>query len=414
MDGAADEDEAAGSIRMSVALPIRRRCRSLLRLLTVVLVVIALGWPGPVTAQVPAPGPTAPSPTGGASSHVPVMAYYYMWFDPNSWNRAKKDYPLLGRYASDDSAVIRQHITWAKSAGIDGFILSWKSSTTNNARLKLLVTIAGEMNFKVAMIYQGLDFHRKPLDPSRVAADFLWFKNNYADNPVLLRLGGKPLTIFSGTWAYNHDDIAAITNPVRDALLVLSSEKNVAGYKRVADVTDGDAYYWSSVNPSTQPNYANKLAAMGEAVHADGNYWLAPFAPGFDARLVGGTKEVNRNNGETLNAEYTAAQASNPDALGLISWNEFSENTHVEPSESLKTQYLTVLRSVLGGTFGVAPQPVTEPEPNNDFADSSTSEGGFADMVRNVALLGAFVILLLGGGTILWVRKRKSPAESLT
>ncbi len=337
------------------------------------------------------------------------MAYYYMWFDPKSWDRAKTDYPLLGRYSSGDADVIRQHIKWAKSAGIDGFIVSWKSSATNNIRLRLLVTIAGEMDFKLSIIYQGLDFHRKPLDPSRVAADFVWFRDNFASSPVFWRLDGKPVTIFSGTWAYSHDEIAAVTGPVRDALLVLATEKNLAGYKRVADVTDGDAYYWSSVNPSTQPNYADKLAAMGDAIHADGNYWVAPFAPGFDARQVGGTKTVDRKNGETLNAEYAAARASNPDALGLISWNEFSENTYVEPSEALKTQYLTVLQSVLAGTFGAPPAQV-QVQPNTDFADSSTSEGSVADLVRNVALLSGFLILFGGLGIVFWVRRRRSPS----
>ena len=27
---------------------------------------------------------------------TPVLAYYYIWFDVGSWNRAKADYPLLG------------------------------------------------------------------------------------------------------------------------------------------------------------------------------------------------------------------------------------------------------------------------------------------------------------------------------
>ena len=32
----------------------------------------------------------------------PLFAYYYIWFNADSWNRAKIDYPLLGRYSSDD------------------------------------------------------------------------------------------------------------------------------------------------------------------------------------------------------------------------------------------------------------------------------------------------------------------------
>ena len=139
-------------------------------------------------------------------------------------------------------------------------------------------------------------------------------------------------------------------------MLVLSTEKSVDGYQRLADVTDGDAYYWSSVDPDTHPNYPEKLLAMSQAIHRDGKIWIAPFSPGFDARLVGGTKSVDRKDGETLVTQYQAAAQSSPDAFGLISWNEFSENTHVEPSEQFGDRYLTVLRDLL---VTQAPPPLT-------------------------------------------------------
>ena len=47
---------------------------------------------------------------GPARDPVPVLAHYYIWFNPTSWNRAKTDYPLLGRYSSDDEAVMLRHI----------------------------------------------------------------------------------------------------------------------------------------------------------------------------------------------------------------------------------------------------------------------------------------------------------------
>ena len=42
---------------------------------------------------------------GAAERPIPVLAYYYIWYNPESWNRAKIDYPLLGRYSSDDTSV---------------------------------------------------------------------------------------------------------------------------------------------------------------------------------------------------------------------------------------------------------------------------------------------------------------------
>jgi len=237
--------------------------------------------PDPAVTQAPSPQPSA------AHAAVPLLAFYYIWFDPSSWNRAKIDYPQLGRYSSDDPQVLRQHIVWAKSTGIDGFIVSWKDTATNDRRLRQLMRIAAEEHFKLAMIYQGLDFDRNPLPVDRVAADFTTFRDEYASDPVFYRMGGKPLTIWSGTWAYSHDDIAMVTAAVRDSMLVLNTEKSLDGYRRIADVTDGDAYYWSSVNPATNDNHEAKLTAMSQAIHTNHQYWIAPFAPGFDARKVG-------------------------------------------------------------------------------------------------------------------------------
>lgn len=84
---------------------------------------------------------------------------------------------------------------------------------------------------------------------------------------------------------------------MRSRLTVLGTEKNPEGCRRLARVTDGDAYYWSSVNPDTNDRHETKLRAMAGAVHGAGGYWMAPFAPGFDARKVGGTKSVPRDGG---------------------------------------------------------------------------------------------------------------------
>jgi len=365
----------------------------------VVVAVAALG----VIIMLPEAARANPA-TVAAKPPVPVFAYYYAWFNTTSWERAKTDYPLLGRYSSDDPAVVRQHIEWAKSAGIDGFIVSWKDTETNNRRLRLLMVIARELDFKLAMIYQGLDFERKPQPVQRVAADFVTFRDEFAPDPVFHRVDGKPLTIWSGTWAFSYEEIATVTDAVRDELLVLATEKNVDGYRRIADLVDGDAYYWSSVNPETNTYYDEKLRDMSEAIHADGKLWIAPFAPGFDARLVGGTREVLRKDGETLRREYAAAVNSSPDLLGLISWNEFSENTHVEPSEKYGTRYLDVLRELRGTAV---------PEPT--FAADSSQTEAFAMISQywsNIMALAAFPLFLVGLTAVAARRRRRYHATT--
>ena len=359
------------------------------------------------------PSAAVPSATAASAAarpvagRIPLLAFYYVWFDASSWDRAKIDTPQLGRYTSDDPAVMHQHIQWAKSAGIDGFVVSWKDTTTNNRRLRLLMSVAREENFALAMIYQGLDFNRNPLPATTVKADLLTFQKGFANDPVFLRVGGKPLTIWSGTWAFSHDEVASVTAAVRTSMLVLNTEKSVDGYRRIADVTDGDAYYWSSVNPQTNTTYGSKLVAMAEAIHARGQYWIAPFAPGFDARLVGGEKLVERNDGQTLRTEYAAALKSSPDALGLISWNEWSENSYVEPSQKYGQTELSVLRELRTAQLPAPAAVATDSsEPGAGGAGAAGATGTF-DAVTLVSswqplaiLAGAVVALVLGAAFV--------------
>lgn len=274
-----------------------------------------------------------------------ILAYYYIWFDPQSWGRAKTDYPLLGRYSSDDAKVMRQHIQWAKEAGIDGFIVSWKSTDKLNRRLVQLVGIAQQEHFKLAINYEGLDVNRAPLPVNQVNNDLNYFIAHYASNPVF-NIFGKPMVVWAGTWKFSTQQIQGVVQGKRDHILILASEKDVKGYQRLADFVDGNAYYWSSVNPDTHSGYPDKLIAMGDAIHENQGLWIAPAASGFDARMIGGTTIIDRKNGETLRTEIGAALHSAPDAIGVISWNEFSENSYIEPSQNYGKQYLEVLAAI--------------------------------------------------------------------
>ncbi len=314
---------------------------------------------------------------------MPVLAYYYIWYSPSSWARGKSDYPLLGRYSSDNVHVMTQHVRWALSAGIDGFIVSWKDTPSLDARLAKLIKVADRFNFKLAIIYQGLNFSRNPIGAGRVGADLQYFADRFAPDRAF-KIYSKPLVIWSGTWKYTTSEVANATAGVRDKLLVLASEKNTTGYDRVAQFVDGDAYYWSSVNPDRFPHYPDKLIGMGRAVHHHLGLWIAPAAPGFDARLVGGTSIVPRRKGATLRAELDGAFASSPDAVGLISWNEFSENSAIEPSRSYGFTYLHVLADALGG-----PAPTIK-----DFG-SDNGTNGSRTYSTTVAIAAAAILVAL-------------------
>ena len=286
---------------------------------------------------------------------------------------------------------MERHVSWARHAGIDGFIVSWKSTPVLNRRLERLIEVADAQDFKLLVIYQGLDFHRRPLLPGRIGADLDFFARRFAGDRAFDAFG-KPLVIWSGTPSFSRAEIAGVTEPRRGALRILASERNVDAYRRVGTYVDGNAYYWASVNPRTYPGQAAKLAQMGEAVHARGGIWLPSAAPGFDARMVGGTSVVGRAGGATLRAELDAAASSSPDAIGLISWNEFSENTHIEPSSAYGSRYLRLVGEVRGARL---------PE----LQEFDSSEPAATDVSYGVPLLGGLLVFLLGGVALLTLRR---------
>jgi hypothetical protein len=132
---------------------------------------------------------------------------------------------------------------------------------------------------------------------------------------------------------------------------------------------------------------------MAQAVHGHGGLWIAPAASGFDAREIGGTTTVSRDDGATLLRECAGALHSSPDAIGLISWNEFSENSHIEPSVDHGTRYLDAARRcstaaradhVAAGSFA------------GDTADSSSPGKGLATglIVAPLTLFGLAVAVV--------------------
>jgi hypothetical protein len=367
----------------------------------------------PASAHSQAPSFGAPGDAPGP----PVFAYYYIWYTRGSWDRAKTDMPELGPYSSADSSVIAQHIRWARSAGIDGFIVSWKHEPRLDVPLERLVAEAEKQDFKLILLYQGLDFDRNPISASKVLDDLSWFSRTYGTNPVFDAFG-RPAVVWSGTWKFTDDEIgmvrAAIGAP--DNLLLLGSERSAADYEKRAELFDGDAYYWSSGDPLETPGYQQRIDALSAAVSSDGGKWIAPLAPGFDARLVGGTSTVDRRNGDTYRAAWEAAMASRPSALGIISWNEFSENSHIEPSLDYRTTYLDFTKQLTGKAVGqpTGPSPTAAPpspsatSPVVGPVDSSAPTPDNA--AQQLLSLATGVVLLIGVGLMIY-RLRGRPTQ---
>jgi hypothetical protein len=373
----------------------RERHGAVILVLLLLVPVIALAPARPALAG--APGAAGRS---AISKPVPVLAYYYIWYTPTSWNRAKIDYPLLGRYSSDDVEIMRRHVRMAKAAGIDGFLVSWKHTPQLDERLAKLVEVARGEDFHLGIVYQGLDFKRRPLPLKTIETDLVLFADEYASDRVF-DIFGKPVVVWTGSDQQSRGDIEAIVKIVRDRLLVLGNAKSVEDVKAMGPVMDGQAYYWAAIDP-LYGNNAAKLSDMSSAVHLQGGLWIAPAAPGFDARLVGGSKEVLRRDGATLRASFDAARSSGPDAIGVISWNEFSENTHIEPSQRYGVTDLKVLAGLLGARTDIVLP--------TDSSDTATRHRGLTTWGALLLVAGAVGLF---SAVAIWRGRRVRRGEDL-
>jgi hypothetical protein len=324
---------------------------------------------------------------------LPVWAYYYLWFNASSWSRAKRDIPLAGRYSSDEPSVMRSHIRAARQAGITGFLVSWKDTPVNDERLDKLVHVASEEHFALGLVYQGLDVQREPIPVERVRKDLVTFQERWGGEPVFAQPQG-PLVVWAGTWRFTAAEVRRVSEAVRPALQLLASERQTDRWADIGPLVDGNAYYWSSLDPDKDKHAGERLAEMSRAVHATHDTWLPSVAPGFDARLIGGTRLVERKDGDTLRREWSLAVQSSPDALGVISWNEFTENTFVEPSRLQGDRSLRVLASL---TRAEGPQ--------GELDSSAPAGGGGASPPWRAALVG--VVLLSTAVAAGWRARRR-------
>ena len=150
------------------------------------------------------------------------------------------------------------------------------------------------------MIYQGLDFHRNPLPVDQVAATSP-IPPTGTPAPAPSRIFDRPVVIWSGTWRFSRADVARVTSRCATACWSWPPRRTRKGYERLAGLGRRGRLLLVLGRPAAHPRATReKLAAMAQTVHGQGGRWIAPAAPGFDARKVGGTKVVERRDGATL------------------------------------------------------------------------------------------------------------------
>jgi hypothetical protein len=267
-------------------------------------------------------------------------------------------------YSQDDPGFIEADVRQAAAAGLTGFAVNWigtgtaQQSVTSNPyskRLQLMVDAVHKVNaegipFKLWLSYKA---SATVLPAANIANDLAYFNSKYGSDPAFDRVQSpKATVIWQGSRKYSVSILHTISSAYRSRLRILGDETTWSTSR--APYLDGNAYYWSSQNPWKNPQSFSQLATLSNAVRASGKnldgsakVWVAPITPGYDKSISGGSTCVPRKGGATIKALFTGNAATHPDDFGLISWNEISEGSYVDPMTRYGSQDLAALSPLI-------------------------------------------------------------------
>lgn len=288
----------------------------------------------------------APRPTTLGNERL-VLAFYYSWFDENTWRASKvPDFPV-SLYASRDRAVMGRHIDEAKGAGIDAFVVSWYGPRTENnqteTNFRVMLDEAAARGFRLAVDFETAGpFFGGTQD---VIAALRTLLATHANHPAYLRVDGRPVIFFwrqqrfnVGTWQAIRDQV----DPEHRAIWVAEGVDI-----QFQQAFDGHHLY--SVAWSADPG--SQLVKWGQRVRQASQkwgrkLWVATVMPGYNDTRTGRRDAFirPRDDGAYYARTWSGALASGADWVIITSWNEWPEGTYIEPSQAYGGRYLDLTR----------------------------------------------------------------------
>jgi hypothetical protein len=299
-----------------------------------------------------------------------VLAFYYAWYDENTWSPDQAPDAPVQPYRSRDRATIERHVAQAQAAGIDAFVVSWwgprEENNQTETNLRALLDVAQARGFYVTVDFELTSpFYAGPAD---VVAALRYLLATHAQHPAFLRYGGRPVVFFwrqqvydVATWA----DLRQQVDPARETLWI--AEGVDLAYQ---DVFDGCHLYNVTWNPPTDPAYTaakfRRLIDEYNAAHGARKLWIATAMPGYDDTRVAGRPGVYahpRRDGDYYRRTWQAAIASRPDMVVVTSFNEWREGTMIEPSVTYGDLYLNLTAELAATYKNSVPPPAPSDTP---------------------------------------------------
>lgn len=300
-----------------------------------------------------------------------VLAFYYTWFDENTWSYDRLSDLPAQTYVSRDRGVMGRHIDQAKAAGIDGLLVAWYGPGGDNQtepNLAAMLEEAAARNFKIGILFET----DSPFlgSPGAIAGALGHALSVHANHPAFLRVDGRPVIFFWRPTIYGVESWRSIRNQVDPGYgsLWIAEGVNPA----YMAIFDGHHLYSNTWNPPADLDATNQKFArwVNQARQDYGSYkfWVATVMPGYnDVRIRPGSGFAkDREGGAYYERSWQAAINSQPNWVVITSFNEWPEGTYIEPSAAFGDQYLQLTghwsqQFKAGGPIQAAQAPAAPP-----------------------------------------------------
>jgi hypothetical protein len=277
-----------------------------------------------------------------------VLAFYYAWYDQNTWDSGLPADQPAQPYTSSDPATIECHVSQAQAAGIDALIQSWygpqEANNQTETNFRTLLDVAAAKGFRAAVDLETTG----PFFPNQdsVTDALRYLLSAHAQHPAYLRYQGRPVVFFWRQERFSVDEWAAIraqVDPNHDSLWI--AEGVDIAYQAVFDGHHLYSIAWSPDVGRTLTDWGFRVRRY-ESLNGVGRLWVATVMPGYDDTRTDRQDvfALDRRDGDYYRQTWAAAIASQPDWIIITSFNEWVEGTMIEPSLTYGDLYLNLTR----------------------------------------------------------------------
>jgi hypothetical protein len=274
---------------------------------------------------------------------------------PDIWSNYD---PLIGPYDSMDPDVLECHLLQMKLAGVDGVIVDWYGLSSaadyalNHEATEALFDACADFSMDFAICFEDRTIEYRvntgQLWVSQITNDMTsmlgWMQTNWFSQPQYFEKDGAPLLLNFGP-IYLSDpavwDAALGSVPIRPAFFPLhhlwQGVDGDGGFNWVhASVWDG--------NPS-EAVIKQRLINTFNATSSNPDQVIPSAISGFDEAYVGQSyPPVDHRDGATLRECLEVGIDGPWDIIQLVTWNDFTEGTMIEPTYEFGYTFLEVIQ----------------------------------------------------------------------